>query len=113
VTLIASDGRGGEAVQSYVLGAGARPSNPSAPRITGVPGTRAVVGVLYVYQAVASDPDGDPLPWELTEEAPNAGVMQLVSDLNRLYRDSACLHRFRVAGRRTRTKSSPLTPSIP
>jgi RHS repeat-associated protein len=67
VTVSAADGRGGEAAQSFVIGVGTLPSNPSAPRITSAPATEARVGILFVYQLVASDPDGDALLFELEE----------------------------------------------
>jgi 1,4-alpha-glucan branching enzyme len=35
-----------------------------------------------------------PLPWALLDEARHAGVMRLVGDLNRLYRDVPALHRL-------------------
>jgi len=40
------------------------------------------------------------VPWELQEQAANAGLQQLVGDLNRLYRDESSLHRnqFTAAG---------------
>jgi 1,4-alpha-glucan branching enzyme len=35
-----------------------------------------------------------PLPWHLLQDAAHAGVQRVVSDLNRLYVDRLCLHRF-------------------
>src|SRR5262249_29962276 len=48
----------------------ATPNNP--PVITSFPRTRASVGELYTYQVVATDPDGDPLHYELL--GPPAGI---------------------------------------
>ncbi|HUF76768.1 MAG TPA: putative Ig domain-containing protein, partial [Longimicrobiales bacterium] len=69
VSLRAVDGEGGEAVQSFLLAVGTLPSNPSAPRITSAPAVEGREGILYVYQPVASDPDGDLLQFML-EESP-------------------------------------------
>ncbi len=67
VGIEALDGKGGEAVQSFLLAVGTIPSNPSAPRITNSPATGTRAGILYVYQPVASDPDGDALQYSLEE----------------------------------------------
>lgn len=60
ITVEVDDGAGGVAAQSYTLGVGAVPSNPSAPGITTSPTPQASIGVLWVYQPVVVDPDGDP-----------------------------------------------------
>jgi 1,4-alpha-glucan branching enzyme len=38
------------------------------------------------------------LPWQLLENAPNAGLQRLVGDLNRLYRNEPSLHRGQFTG---------------
>lgn len=68
ISITASDGFGGLAVQSFSLTVGSLPSNPSAPLITGVPSPTAVVDIVYIYQPIASDPDGDILAYSLTEK---------------------------------------------
>jgi RHS repeat-associated protein len=65
VRLRAADGQGDAAAQEWELSVGAPPANPSAPLITSVPQTIAAVGQRYVYQPVASDPDGDALTFAL------------------------------------------------
>ncbi len=65
VEIEVSDGNGGVARQGYALsvaGAGNR-----APRITSTPQQLATVGILYAYQVNASDPDGDPLSYSLSQ----------------------------------------------
>ncbi len=77
ISIEALDGKGGEAVQSFLLAVGTIPSNPSAPRITNSPATEARAGILYVYQPVASDPDGDALQYSL-EESPTGMTLDPV-----------------------------------
>ena len=65
VEIEVSDGNGGVARQGYALsvaGAGNR-----APRITSAPQQLATVGTLYAYQVYATDPDGDPLSYSLSQ----------------------------------------------
>lgn len=67
VSIEVRDPEGSFAVQTFLLAVGSTPSNPSGPRITTSPGVEAIVGLLYLYQPVASDPDGDPLSFELIQ----------------------------------------------
>lgn len=67
VGIRASDPNGGYADQIYPLTVGAVSGNPNAPSLYGTPGTLAEVGILYLYQPVASDPDGDVLAFSLTQ----------------------------------------------
>ena len=57
VSIRVADGRGGTAVQNYLLAAGQKASNPSAPQLFGTPSIVASVSQLYLYQPVAFDPD--------------------------------------------------------
>lgn len=58
------DGRGGSAVQSWVLSVGNNPAN-NPPVLLSFPSAEAVVGTPYVYQAQATDADGQPLRFAL------------------------------------------------
>lgn len=57
VALVVRDGRGGEALQQWLLSAGSQPTNPNAPLLYGSPGTSAALNAIYVHQAFAVDPD--------------------------------------------------------
>ena len=60
-----TDGQGGEADQSFSLPVQLTAIN-HPPSITSQPATDPIpVGDNYVYQVVASDPDGDPLTYSL------------------------------------------------
>ncbi len=52
-----TDGAGGQADQTYTLTVGAPPANPNAPLLIGTPTTIAAVGLPYMYQPSATDPD--------------------------------------------------------
>ncbi|MHB8861524.1 MAG: putative Ig domain-containing protein [Pirellulaceae bacterium] len=68
VTIAVSDGRGGEATQSFqVTVLATAPNHP--PVFTSTPRTNIRLGSGYVYAATASDPDGDPLTFHL-DQAP-------------------------------------------
>jgi RHS repeat-associated protein len=62
----ASDGRGGTATQSYQLTVSAGQPNHD-PAITSTPPVRAIVFRDFAYPVTASDPDGDPLAFFLTQ----------------------------------------------
>jgi RHS repeat-associated protein len=62
VELRASDGRGGVALQSFVIEVAATVSN-EPPRIVSTPVVTATRGVPYSYDLRGLDPDGDPLVW--------------------------------------------------
>jgi len=63
VTVQVSDGRGGEATQSFAIEVSQAPNN--APEITSTPETTGTAGVLYTYDVDATDADGDPLTYSL------------------------------------------------
>jgi hypothetical protein len=66
-----SDGRGGIATQEFVICVHPDPSN-NPPVIISEPINWGFVGQEYIYQAIAIDPDGDELSFELVE--PPAGM---------------------------------------
>lgn len=64
------DGRGGFALQSYVLGVVPQiPNRP--PMFTSGPGTQTSPGAAYAYQATGIDPDQDPLVFSLLNGPPS------------------------------------------
>ncbi len=71
VTIVVSDGRGGTASQSITLTAIA-PQKDGPPTITSTPRDSIATGLTYVYQVVATDPDGDHLTYVL--DTPLAGL---------------------------------------
>lgn len=73
VTLIARDGRGGEAQQRWTLTVGDISTNPYGPLITSTPTTLLAVERPWLYLVVATDPDGDSLSYQL--DAAPAGAL--------------------------------------
>ena len=69
VLIEAADPDGAKATQGFTLTVGDTPTNPHSPVITSAPGVLAPIDLIYLYQVVASDPDGDPLVFTL-EQAP-------------------------------------------
>ncbi|HRQ65461.1 MAG TPA: Ig-like domain-containing protein, partial [Xanthomonadaceae bacterium] len=61
------DGRGGVAVQTWDLVVQAPDPDNQPPSIDSTPGFTATVGLEYIYQVVASDPDGDALSYSLID----------------------------------------------
>jgi len=80
VVLVAADGRGGLARQSFTVNVQAHGN--SAPTITSNPSLTAEVGVAFEYEVTASDPDGFPFFFHLDQApagatiAPNSGVLR-------------------------------------
>jgi hypothetical protein len=64
VNIVVSDGRGGTARQSFDVEVTAQSEN-QFPTITSDPKAVAVADASYIYDAMAIDPDGDPLVWSL------------------------------------------------
>ncbi len=64
ITIRASDGRGGEAVQTFGLRVAVAIAN-EPPVIVSNPPASSVVGTVYEYDTVAEDPDGDLVVWML------------------------------------------------
>jgi RHS repeat-associated protein len=64
VTLRVEDGRGGSALQHYVL-AVTEPLPNRPPLFTSTPVVDAGIATPYAYQAAATDPDGDPMTFSL------------------------------------------------
>ena len=68
VTIAVSDGRGGQATQSFqVTVLATAPNHP--PVFTSTPRTSIRLGSGYLYAVTATDPDGDPLTFHL-DQAP-------------------------------------------
>ena len=66
VTIVVSDGRGGEATQSFqVTALATAPNHP--PVFTSTPRASIRLGSGYLYGVTASDPDGDPLTFQLNQ----------------------------------------------
>ncbi len=66
VTVVADDGFGGTATQSYTVVVAAQAAN-RPPVITSAPPLAAAVGQPYPYQAAATDPDGDAVLFTLRQ----------------------------------------------
>lgn len=64
VQVVADDGRGGTATQTFSLQVSVNPTNRT-PVFQSVPVVQVAPGALYVYNAVAVDPDGDTLHYFL------------------------------------------------
>jgi RHS repeat-associated protein len=64
VSIVAADGHGGEASQSFNLPVVTSAPN-QAPTITSRPRSAIALGAAYLYAAQASDPNGDPLAFSL------------------------------------------------
>ncbi len=64
VTVRVEDGRGGWATQGFTISVQQKTAN-TAPSITSVPPFTARVDQLYAYNAVAVDPQNDPIVWSL------------------------------------------------
>lgn len=70
----ATDASGNYAEQQWTLAVGTVTSNPNAPQVTSSPGTLAIVNEPYLYQPVATDPDGDVLAFSLDTQVSPAGM---------------------------------------
>ena len=64
VTVQVADGRGGQDTQSFTLSVVAD-TGDRAPSISSPPDTSVALGHNYLYAVQASDPDGDPLAYDL------------------------------------------------
>ena len=72
VTVRVEDGHGGFATQSFTLPVVA--SNSGAPDFTSSPPAVATVGVVYAYDANATDPDGDTVTFALDAAPAGMGI---------------------------------------
>lgn len=73
VTLLASDGRGGGALQNFTVRVIAATAN-HLPVITSTPRTNATPGLTYRYDVFARDPDGDTLTFALSNAPAGMGI---------------------------------------
>ncbi|MCU0756987.1 MAG: putative Ig domain-containing protein, partial [Xanthomonadales bacterium] len=80
IELEASDGRGGSSLQRIQLPVVQPVPGNQPPSLTGSPAATATVGVIYSYQPLASDPDGDTLRYSL-RTAPVGAVIDPMSGL--------------------------------
>ena len=63
ITVVVADGKGGEALQTFELAVGQNGNRP--PRITSQPGVTTTPGAAYSYQINATDPENDPLNYQI------------------------------------------------
>jgi hypothetical protein len=64
IQISVSDGQASAILPAFTLVVSAAPNR--APVISGTPGAAATVGTPYAFQPTASDPDGDPLTFSVT-----------------------------------------------
>ena len=74
VALQVSDGRGGVAVQRFIISAQAAPAN-RPPLFVTAPATQVAPGAAYRYAARATDPDGDVLNYSLLSSPPGMSIV--------------------------------------
>ena len=92
VTVRVDDGRGGVATQDFSITVSVQTSN-QPPRIVSTPVTAALVNQPYIYDAVANDPDGDPVIWDLVTAPdgmsldPNLGTLRWTPIFDQLWGD--------------------------
>ena len=63
ISIVVADGKGGQALQTYILVVGQAGNRP--PRITSQPGVTTTQGAAYVYPMTVVDPENDTLAYEL------------------------------------------------
>jgi fibro-slime domain-containing protein/RHS repeat-associated protein len=68
VTVVANDGKGGEAFQSFTIVVTAN----QAPTLAAITGTSVTAGATYAYATTASDTDGDSLKYTLSYTVPSS-----------------------------------------
>ena len=74
VTVVADDGQGGQAIQTFSLPVEAVLPSNDAPQITSTPGGPAWVDGLWNYQVTATDPNGDTLTYSLNSAPANMTI---------------------------------------
>jgi hypothetical protein len=74
VTLVADDGRGGVATQSFVVQVLPGPANHNPYLVTTPATTTVLPAQTFTYAAQALDPDGDPLSWSLVTAPAGASL---------------------------------------
>jgi len=65
IQVVVRDSKGASAVQNYALYV--QQSNNRPPRISSTPSYKASPGVVYSYQVIGTDPDGDVLNYAITK----------------------------------------------
>ena len=73
ITIKATDGNGGEALQTLNLEV-VEPQANRNPEITSTPRTNTIIVNSYFYRVTANDPDGDPLTYKFLQR-PNGMLM--------------------------------------
>ncbi len=81
ISIRVEDGKGGDAVQSYVLSVGSVSSNTEAPRILSIPSIIGAVSNLYLYFPLVQDNFGDTLSYSLAQAPVN---MEIDSDTGKI-----------------------------
>jgi RHS repeat-associated protein len=75
VEVVVDDDRGGVVTQDFTITVNAQANN-QAPQIVSTPNSSGAVNQPYQYDAVAHDPDNDPIVWDLVE-APDGMSLNL------------------------------------
>ncbi|SMF03440.1 RHS repeat-associated core domain-containing protein [Alteromonadaceae bacterium Bs31] len=78
VDVIATDARGASSVQTFGIAVNMPVEPNEIPYFTSVPTSPAIIGEQYQYQALAEDPDNDPLVYSLV--SPQAAGIELSSN---------------------------------
>ncbi len=68
------DGKGSSVIQAFTVTVEDLPLLNSSPLFTSTPDLEAVVGVAYIYDAAAADPDNDPLTFALVQAPIGMGI---------------------------------------
>ncbi|MEZ6048647.1 MAG: putative Ig domain-containing protein [Planctomycetaceae bacterium] len=74
VTVTVSDGIGGSGTQTFTIDSVNRVTINNAPSFTSTPEGPAFTGILWSYQATATDPNEDPLTFTLDQDSLNRGM---------------------------------------
>ncbi len=75
VVVVVSDGRGGQATQSFIIHIAQSPTN-LPPIIDSTPVTMAIVGQQYLYDVAAHDPEGDILGYTLSTHPSGMSIQE-------------------------------------
>lgn len=110
VTVKVSDGRGGEAVQTFEIAVTERVNRP--PQIVSTPPASVNEGAEYVYDVDAVDPDGDVLTYAL-DQAPGVASLHGTSGWMAWQAGSAFVQSIRGRNDTCRLPVPPTGPLMP